>query len=185
MAATLYIDVDGVIRDLKAQFKKSRFYKGKLPTTYRDKNFGDWWKDVMTSEFKCRQAYVAAPVIEGAKEKIEELKNSGKFNVKILTANGFKPFAREFTLEFLRKNNIISDDSEVIFVNSGKEKPNFLKENPGILVDDKLETVMAVEAPSVGIWIQSGLTDETPTFDMWETKQPKLMFESLADLEVK
>lgn len=182
---TLYIDVDGVVRNLKAKFKESEFYKGKDPSTYRDPDFTAWWRDCMKNVHKCRSAYTTAPVYEGAKEKIQELRNSGKFKgVKFLTANAFNDVAKDSTTEFLKRNGLIDSEQDVVFVKSGKEKPGWLKENPGILIDDKLETIMNLEPPAVGIWIRSGLTDETKTFDDWKPKGPKLMFETLADIEI-
>lgn len=177
-----YFDVDGVLRDLRAVYEKSPFFKGSPILSYYDDDFSKWWKDTVSDEAKCKAAYEDGPVCTGALEFINKLKKIEGVIVCYLSANGINEFARKFTISFLLKNGFTNDTSDINIVSKGTEKAAFMKRNRGVLVDDKIHTVVKITEPSMAIWIRNGKTDDNKKFDRWNPAYPKMMYENIQDM---
>lgn len=175
----LYIDVDGVIRDHNHEYLEQG---GAMPKTYYDEGFGKFYKEKQ-SDPKAFYKYLSeAPVFKGALESISLIRVLNLFNkINILSAQ-WNEVSQEATNDFLKRNGMYHLFDKIIYVKKGDHKPDVLKENPGILIDDRALTMQQIQDPSKGIWI-STLTDDLPIIK--ESKNVLLTAPSLFGITVK
>ncbi len=181
----IYLDVDGVVRDLKTRFSASEYFKGTLPQSYGDPDFGKYIKKMWESPQTIKKMlHTEAPVIKGSLEWFYGLhKALPEANIQFLTANGFNEDCKHATVLFLLENGFMTGKAldDIIFTNSGDKKLEVLAKRPGILIDDNIDTLTKIQEPSLGIWVEDGYTQDREKYQAWDTKY-KIAVPNLASL---
>lgn len=157
MKLDIYMDVDGVLRDLNAVFR--RYYPDTVVKSYENEVFGPFWEHMAEDRERAKEFYRDAPVVKGASEGISWLRSNINPQIRYLTASGFTkwPWLKGYTEDWLTKNGFLTASDRVIFVQKGDEKPEIVNKTKSILFDDRADTINAVKSPSIGVWVESGL----------------------------
>lgn len=136
----IFLDMDGVICDWEAQFKR---YSGGVPVATYEAEYGKKNKYLLVR--KNSPAYYATmPMMQDAGVLLNYIKN---FPVEILS-HATDEYAAEGKLAWLQNNKI---DYNPILVNKSSDKANFADHN-SILIDDKPENIKQFrDAGGIGI----------------------------------
>jgi len=182
MQKAIYLDVDGVLRDLSGYY--SRVSNGGPVTEYSASGFGRFWEANTRTKELTEQFYLGAPVLQGALEAVQHLKTMGH-PIKFLTANkkADRPWLETTTIQWLEQNGFQNLGDATIFVSSAGQKKNWLERND-ILFDDKVDTINTLTDGVFGVWVQAGLTGDNIKFKKSEfrAKIPILTIRNLREI---
>lgn len=188
----IFIDVDGLIRDLRGTYLKSDLCENpeeRICSYYTD-GFNKFFDKVKASDELCRKYYLDEAIIyPGALEKLNEIKEACRKGILddwvILTANGFTPFCKKYTDLFLKENGFIEkgEEKHLIIAANGNQKPKIMADKGhGILLDDRIKTIKNLKKPSMGVWIELGYSDDVPQWEAFEPEYPKLRYKHFSDV---
>ena len=158
MPIPVFMDVDGVLRDLIAVCR--RYFPKDRITEYDNRLFGIFWRTLAADEELAKELYLTAPVVPGALKGLRWIRENINPSIHFLTASDIKkwPWLRQYTEKWLVTSGCFEKGDEVIFVSGGDEKTAIINKRKSIVFDDRVDTINTVKKPSSGVWVESGLT---------------------------
>ena len=158
MTVKVFMDVDGVLRDLQAVFL--RYCPDTVIREYDNKQFGEFWQLMASDRETAKELYLDAPVVKGADAGLRWIRSNMSPVIVFLTASGINqwPWLREYTEQWLKVTGCFRKGDSITFVESGQGKPVIVNSGKAVLFDDRVDTVNGIRFPSIGVWVESGLT---------------------------
>lgn len=165
MKIEIFMDIDGVLRDLSTVCK--RYFPKDSIREYDNSVFGKFWETMAADKERAKELYLTAPLVPGADKGLNYLRKKMSPSIHFITACGIKkwPWLRQYTEEWIVSSGCFKEGDEINFLDHGDKKAQIINEFQNynrktvkaILFDDRVDTINALYPTVTGVWVESGL----------------------------